>query len=274
MNSIIDVCGKHALFHTVKNAEFTGVYEKLAYNFVNNPADNRNGFICNYHFFIRYGDKIYMDVKGIGDIVISFAELQQNIYWKYYYNLSLMLTNYKDKNLVIQYHKYGSEYLNEQIYDEPRFWSFNTAYIETCISSNDTYVKNYGNICYYKINPYDLVNMDYTSQKDLEIFKRNYITIMHEIKVFDIVVDYNTSIIKKDIDEMEKELNELSVIFEDKKNVVNLATLNDKDGMNGDILMIIYNNLVSADGNKKYEHLINELGTRNQLESIARIMAA
>jgi hypothetical protein len=44
--------------------------------------------------------------------------------------------------------------------------------------------------------------------------------------------------------------------------------------MNGDILMIIYNNLVSADGNKKYEHLINELGTRNRLESIARIMAA
>ena len=67
MNSIIDVCGKHALFHTVKNAEFTGVYEKLAYN----PAYNQNGFICNYHFFIRYGDKIYMDVKGIGDIVIT-----------------------------------------------------------------------------------------------------------------------------------------------------------------------------------------------------------
>jgi hypothetical protein len=116
--------------------------------------------------------------------------------------------------------------------------------------------------------------MDYTTRKDLEIFKRNYITIMPEIKVFDIVVDYNTSIIKKDIDEIENELNELSAIFEDKKNAVNLATLNDKEGMNGDILMIIYNNLVSADGNKKYEHLINELGTYNQLESIARIMAA
>ncbi len=73
---------------------------------------------------------------------------------------------------------------------------------------------------------------------------------------------------------MEKELDELSVIFEDKKNVINLAILNDKEGMNGDILMIIYNNLVNADGNKKYEHLINELGTRNRLESIARIMAA
>jgi hypothetical protein len=73
---------------------------------------------------------------------------------------------------------------------------------------------------------------------------------------------------------METELNELSAIFEDKKNAVNLATLNDKEGMNNDIIMIIYNNLINADGNKKYEHLINELGTRNQLESIARIIAA
>jgi hypothetical protein len=35
MNSIINVCGKHALFHTVKNAEFTGVYDKLVYDFAN-----------------------------------------------------------------------------------------------------------------------------------------------------------------------------------------------------------------------------------------------
>jgi len=73
---------------------------------------------------------------------------------------------------------------------------------------------------------------------------------------------------------MEKELNELSAIFEDKKNVINLAILNNKEGMNGDILIMIYNKLITANENKKYEHLINELGTYNQLESIARIMAA
>ena len=72
---------------------------------------------------------------------------------------------------------------------------------------------------------------------------------------------------------MEKELDELSVIFEDKKNLVNLATFNDKKGMNEDILMIIYNNLINTDENKKYEHIMTELGTRNSFESIARIMA-
>lgn len=277
MNSIIDVCGKHALFHTVKNAEFTGVYEKLAYDFVNNQAYNQNGFICNYHFFIRYGDKIYMDVKGIGDIVITFAELQQNIYWKYYYNLSLMLTNDTDKNLVIQYHKYGSEYLSEQIYDEPRLWSFNTAYIETSMNSKNTCVKNYGNICYYKINPYDLVNKEYTSREDLDIFQRNYKIMMPDIKndAFDIIVDYKTLIIKNEIDEMEKELDKLSIMFEDKKNVININALNNIININYDILTIIYNNIVSTEGNKKYIQYINiETNTcKNRLDTILQIMA-
>jgi hypothetical protein len=281
MNSIINICGKHALFHTVNNAEFTGVYDKLVYNFANNPGDNRGGFICNYHFFIRYGDKIYMDVKGIGEIVITFAALQQNKYWKHYYDLSLMLTNSKDKNLVIQYHKYGSEYLSEKIYEEPRLWSFNTAYIETSMNSKDTHIKNYGNICYYKINPYELVNMEYTSQEDLDIFKINYITKRPEKKnkVFDIMciiyknlaVDYNTQIIKNEIDEMEKELEELSVMFEDKKNIINLVILNNKIGMNDDIQMIIYNYIISQEGYKKYEAII--LDNSNKLVSIAQIMA-
>jgi hypothetical protein len=281
MNSIINVCGKHALFHTVKNAEFTGFYDKLVYDFANNPGDNRKGFICNYHFFIRYGDKIYMDVKGIGEIVITFAELQQNKYWKHYYDISLMLTNSKDKNLVIQYHKYGSEYLSEKIYEEPRLWSFNTAYIETSMNSKDTHIKNYGNICYYKINPYDVVNMEYTSQEDLDIFKINYITKRPEIKnkVFDIMciiyknlaVDYNTQIIKNEIDEMEKELEELSVMFEDKKNIINLVILNNRIGMNDDIQMMIYNYIISHEGYTKYEAIM--LDNSNKLVSIAQIMA-
>jgi hypothetical protein len=222
-----------------------------------------------------------MDVKGIGEIVITFTELQQNKYWKHYYNISLMLTNSKDKNLVIQYHKYGSEYLSEKIYEEPRLWSFNTAYIETSMNSKDTHIKNYGNICYYKINPYDLVNMEYTSQEDLDIFKINYITKRPEIKnkVFDIMciiyknlaVDYNTQIIKNEIDEMEKELEELSVMFEDKKNIINLVILNNRIGMNDDIQMMIYNYIISHEGYTKYEAIM--LDNSNKLVSIAQIMA-
>ena len=43
-----------------------------------------------YHLFIKYGDKVYMEVKDVGEIVISFAELQNNNYW----NLFLKYTQY------------------------------------------------------------------------------------------------------------------------------------------------------------------------------------
>ena len=117
--------------------------------------------------------------------------------------------------------------------------------------------------------------MKYTSQQDLDIYNLTYMTRYKTIKkmfekkrfIYSILaIDYQASLI-------EKELDEITAIFEEKKNIINLVVFNDKAGMNNDILMIIYNNLVSNDVNKKYEHLMNELGTRNRLESIARIMA-
>ena len=267
-------------YHTITNAEFTGVIDKYkVYGYVGNRETPETFTECvssmyDYHIFIKYGDKIYMDVKNVGEIVITFAELRKNKYWNHYYDLSLMLSN--DKHFVVQDLQYNSNYYDSYIYEGKRYWSCNTAYIEgECDTKTKKIVENQYN-CYYRISPYDLEKMNYSSQKDLIIFKNRY-NQRYEVrtKLFEkrsiyynnIAIDYCTSL-------MEKELDELSVIFEDKKNVINLAILNDKEGMNGDILMIIYNNLVNADGNKKYEHLINELGTRNRLESIARIMKA
>jgi hypothetical protein len=73
---------------------------------------------------------------------------------------------------------------------------------------------------------------------------------------------------------MEKELDELSAIFEDKKNVLNLATLSDKDGMNGDIIRVIYNFLVSPKENKRYSGIINNLEYKNKLEINTSILEA
>jgi len=267
-------------YHTITNAEFTGVLDKYkVYGYVGNYGAPETFTECvssmyDYHIFIKYSDKIYMDVKNVGDIVITFAELQQNKYWKHYYDLSLMLTN--NKHFVVQDLEYNSDYSDPHIYEGKRYWSCNTAYIEGgCDTKTKKIVENEYN-CYYRINPYDLEKMNYSSQKDLIIFKKRY-NQRYEVrsKLFEkrciyynnLAIDYCTSL-------MENELDELSAIFEDKKNAVILATLNDNYGMNGDILMIIYNNLINADVNKKYEHLMNELGTRNRLESIARIIAA
>jgi hypothetical protein len=275
MNSTIIASNKHA-FHTVANAKFTAVYDRMVYNFSSNPDDNRRGSLSSYHFFITYGDKVYMEVKGIGEIVLTFAELQKNRFWYYYYTLSQLLTN--DEHLVIQDLKYSSEYQDNQIYAEDRYYSIDTAFIEFSLNTRKKKIINNATepICYYRINPFDLEQMEYTTKQELEIFNRIYMTRAEfKNKVFDKVSDvYNELVIEYQAGIIEKELNELSAIFEDKKHIINLAALYDKQGMDGDILAIIYKNLVSANGYDKYKGIISELGNYGRLESVARILEA
>jgi hypothetical protein len=74
---------------------------------------------------------------------------------------------------------------------------------------------------------------------------------------------------------MEMELDELSTIFEDKKNVINLVALNEKEGMNGDLLRIIYNHLISSEGNNIYTGIIDKIeDCKNKLERDVLILEA
>ena len=170
MNSAIIASNKNA-YHTFANVEFTGVFDRI----VNNDFT----YLCNYHLFIKYGDKVYMEVKDIGEIVISLAELLHNKYWKYYYDLSLLLTN--NKYIVRQDLKYSSEYNDYHLYDEARFWSIDTSSIENNIHNDELIVISYDDNCYYKINPYDLENMEYTSLEDINNFIAIYM-VRDEIK--------------------------------------------------------------------------------------------
>jgi hypothetical protein len=183
-----------------------------------------------------------MEVKGVGDIVISFDELQKNKYWKYYYDVSLMLTN--DKHSVID--------ANANIqYPEPRFWACNTAYIEGCYTLKTKKVKNGSNdgyTCYYKINPNDVENMGYALPQDLEAYTRAYMARfeVRSGKFNEKSVYYYTFIFDYCVRLMENELDELSAFVEDKKNLVKLMTLNEIDGINCDVIMMIYDSLVSG----------------------------
>ena len=85
---------------------------------------------------------------------------------------------------------------------------------------------------------------------------------------YNIVFDYCLSL-------MEKELEELSAFFEDKKIVINLAVFDDKEGMNSDLLMILYNHIISTDGSKIYAPYMTKLETcNNRLELVAQILSA
>jgi hypothetical protein len=207
MNSTIKASVKNA-YHTFTNVEFTGVFDRI----VNNDLT----YICYYHLFIKYDDKVYIEVKDVGEIVISFTELQQNMYLKYYYDLSLLLTN--DKNIVSQDLKYSSEYNDYQLYEEPRFWSIDTASIENDILFNLLKVISYDNNCYYKINPYDMMNMDYTSQEDLHnfetiyIMKYNFENNMFEnmwTNYYNLVIEYRANLMEKKVEELSIGLEKL-----------------------------------------------------------------
>ena len=224
MNSTIRTTSEYA-YHTFTNVEFTGVFDKVPY------------MQEYFHIFIKYGDKVYMDV-GICDIVITFAELQKNKYWKHYYDLSLMLAN--DKHMVVQDIKYNSS--DHLIYDDTMFWNIDISFIDGCLNTQAK--KGY----YYKINPYDLENMEYDLKEDLNNFSRIY-TTTNDIILFGLFenncVIYNNLAIDYNVKMMENELEELLEYFEDKKNVIDILTaltaLNDKYSMNEDILAIIIN---------------------------------
>ena len=265
-------------YHTVSNAEFSGVLDKYqiyrmyAYNATTMTSISS---IYDYHLFIKFGDKVYMEVNGVDEIVITFAELQKNKYWKHYYDLSLLLTT--NKHTLIKDLEYNSNYYDPNIYKEIRLWSINTAFIDGSYDCKTKKVVENEYNCYYKINPFDLDNMSFASQKYLDIFKKNYMS-RYEIKsgtfnkkriYYDtFVLDYCTSL-------MEKELDELSAIFEDKKNVLNLVALNDKEGMNGDLLRIIYNHFISNEGKKIYTGIIDKIDNcKNKLERDVDILQA
>ena len=240
------------------NTECTGVFCQeiyVAYGFIYNEPEAmtyRIGIAGDYHLFAKHGDKVYMEVKKVGEIVMSFAKLQKNKYLKYYYDLSLMLANDKEiKNEPFNNfydEAYNNFYDESNEYTRNRVWSLDTAYIDLDIDQNAK--NNYkiipsGNVCYYKINPADLEKMEYSSQQDIDIFnkiymcrndvKRGYILSRSDI--------YKNIALEYQVNKIEKELNELSTFFEDKKNIINLVTtLNNKYAMNDDILRILINN--------------------------------
>jgi sulfur relay (sulfurtransferase) DsrF/TusC family protein len=195
MNSTIDANSKFA-YHTLSNAEFSAAFVRI----VNNDFT----YQYKYHLFIRYGDKIYMEVKDVGEVVISYAELQQDRNLKYYYDLSLQLTN--DKSMVVQDLLYSSEYNEYQLYNEERFWSTNTALIENDIHNNTLMVISYNDNCYYKINPYDLVNMKYTSREDLHNFRAAYMANYEGEDMWNIyynlAIEHQTDLIQNKFEEI------------------------------------------------------------------------
>ena len=286
--------------HTIANTgtECTGVFTQQiydAYSYRNNdPGDltHRIGIMGDYHLFTKHGDKVYMEVKNVGDIVMSFAELQKNRYWKYYYDLSLMLAIDKEiKNEAFnnfydeayEYDKFDDEYE----YSANRVWSLDTAYIDLDIDQNSNKesckIIPSGNVCYYRINPFDLEKLEYASPQEIDIFEQTYMC-RNELR-FGYFLNrngiYKNIAIEYQVSKMEKELDELSAFFENMKriedmNIANITAIQEKIDMNIDVLMIIYKNLAdndNADNPKIVAKIEKAMEAKTALKLISQILA-
>ena len=235
--------------HHIPEMEFSALFDKTT-----NVQGDRVIYL-KYFLFIKCKNNIYIDVKNVGSIVMPFEELLKNQKLKMYYDLSLLFV--KDKNKIVEkISEDGSSIWDTEItgiYKGQRNWYVDCAYI-----LNDE-VKTDKQYCYYEINPYVLTDPNYLWLDDTG--NRKWVHTASEIEFFNYnlqnsigyvlsvvykkrVINYTNLAIAYNATLMEKELDEITVIEEDKRNLINLIAFYEKKDMNCDLFQIIYGNLI------------------------------
>ena len=231
--------------------EFTGVFDSGT-----NPVRSGKTIIyLKYFLFIKFNNLVYIDIKGVGDIIIPFEELMKHKYLKMYYELSLVLTENKHKIVEKRTadYRYTGEY-NNTIYKEERDWFIDSAYFTEDISTKIKKVDSGKYYLYYAINPNDLRNMNVSNAVDIaKFYEVLYIRYGYEYgKMFKGLFEhYINMMLEYNINMIEEKVEKISISQEDDKNFFNLLELN-KKGMNSDIFNILYSSVMSTKGQKKY----------------------
>jgi len=171
-------------YHYINSMEFTGFFEFTL----------THEFIDKYFIFIKFDNltagvppsandnKMYIHIKNIGSIIMPYDQFINNEYLKKYYELSLLLI--KNKNCIIEKtHHTG-------VID----WFLDCAYIlnDNDLETNIKQVEKGTYYCYSNINPYDLKEMDVSTDEDIEIFFNKLVDIDtdYDENIKTIVVDY------------------------------------------------------------------------------------
>ena len=221
-------------YHNVKDMEFSGFFQ--AYT----NAEK-------YFLFVKFRELIYIDVKGIGAIIIPFERLLKHKYLRMYYEISTHLI--KNTHQVIEEKRGG-------YYAEEINWFIDTAYFVKHGATITIESGKYG--CYYNMNPNDLRDACVSCDEDIATFFRKLNRSrrsgrsgrsgrsIHFVDYANLMLEYN-------IASIEEELEKLSASEEDNKNIMVLLELNNKKKeMNTDIFMMLYVLVVSKEGQKKY----------------------
>lgn len=126
-------------YHYSDDIEYSAIYD-----FSKDKLDK-------YFIFIKFDkkNKMYIDIEGLGSIIMDYDQFTKNDDLKKYYELSLKLSN--NKNYII-----------EKNYDRKIDWFLDCAYIvENQIEKGKLY-------CYCNINPNILKKMNISSQENIQ----------------------------------------------------------------------------------------------------------
>ena len=236
--------------------EFSGVFDAS----INPKKSGDNIIYLKYFLFIKFSDIIYIDIKGVGSIIIPFEELRKHKYLNKYYELSLVLTANKHKIIEKRSadHNYTGKY-NKTIYKEERNWFIDTAYFIEDFSTKTKKMDTVKYYCFYAINPKDLRNATVADAESIASFYEvlNIRFGYEQGRIFKgLFEDYINYMLEYNIKLIGDEVDKISVDQEDDKNMNNLVTLNNKKGMNTDIFRILYNSIISTDGQKKFANYV------------------
>jgi hypothetical protein len=138
-------------YHYADNIEYSAIY------------DFSQEFINKYFIFIKFDNKnkMYIDIKGLGSIIMHYEQFIENENLKKYYELSLKLS--KNKNYII-----------EKNYDRKEDWFLDCAYIvENHIEKGKYY-------CYCNINPYILKKMNVSSHENIKKYLHKFSILLSE----------------------------------------------------------------------------------------------
>ena len=239
-------------YHHINDMEFSGLFDITRGKII----------FLKYFLFIKFSNKIYIDIKGVGSVFMHFDELLKNKLLKMYYDISLMLV--ENKNMVIKRLDNRMHYY-DFVYTEERAWFIDCAYFIEDYATKTTHIEREHYCCYYNINPRDLMNMPLSPKSLIDKFNLTFLgyerIYYYQTKISNytnLFVDYHASLI-------EKELDEITAIQEDKINIIKLLVFLEKEGMCSDIFLIIYNKLISIDGNAKYSPYLVDLFNNSKI---------
>ena len=116
--------------------------------------------------------------------------------------------------------------------------------------------------------------MKISTKLHIDRFRKTFLGYEHIYYFQKNVINYTKLAIDYNADLIEKELDKISALQDDKINIMKLIAFNEKEGMNIDILFVIYNHLINENESKRYAPYLANLDNNNKVAVIAQILSA